>query len=138
MTIRDKELNQNSPENVLGWWLVKMSDSFQDFGYGGDEYDNICCGLLANILDFADRHEKAIEMLQWIISSEGTKFLDKKEYQSAGNMVSIKTDVLCGYIWDNEGDVYPDSEEEKEETLKIMRKWIDMYAQPSKYVLQLW
>ena len=129
--------NPNSPENVLGVWLEKMSQHFIDYGHGGDDYDSNCDALLSHILSFADDNGKIVEMFQWLNSEAGNRFLNRKEYQSAGNMVSIKIPNVCEFIWEANLDEAPQTEEDFLATESKLKEWVDTFDSTCRYALHL-
>jgi hypothetical protein len=112
----------NSPENLLGKWLKNMSEFFSTHGIeNGYGYDANCSALLAHILIFANKHGKILEMFRWLISSDGSEFLDREEYQHAGNMVAIKIHVVGDFLEDLDLDT--DDKSEEQLLIKKLTEW---------------
>ena len=137
MNAKDKVANPNSPENLLGSWLRKMSNLFSDYDFDSDDYDSNCMSLLANILSFADDHKKIVEMLQWLDSDVGYEFINSEQYQPAGNMVSIKIDVIKEFLWDAELDLISTSPEEHQSTVRKLQEWVKINIEYCRYQLIL-
>jgi len=86
--------NLNSPENVLGDWLIGMSDEIQSLAFVIDDYEKTRSALLAIVLDFSNKNKKLMEMYFWLKSDDGKEFLYRDEYQPAGGMVAGELDVI--------------------------------------------
>jgi hypothetical protein len=137
MTDKDNDANPNSPEKLLGSWLTKMSDLYSDYDFDGDDYDSECSSLLANILSFADDHKKIVEMLQWLDSGVGYEFINSEKYLPAGNMVSIKIDVVKDFLWDAELDLLEASPEEHQSMVRKLQEWVEINMDYCRHQLTL-
>jgi hypothetical protein len=87
-----KTENPNSPDNLLGTWLRLNITNFYERGHGPVE--DVGDMLLANILDFADDHEKLEQMYDWIISSKGVSFFSNKDLKPFGEEINRSMDRL--------------------------------------------
>jgi hypothetical protein len=62
---------KNTPEKLLGSWLIKLSLESIDFKDIAPEQ-----AIIAHLLKFSDQQDKLFEMYQWCISTEGEKFFN--------------------------------------------------------------
>lgn len=80
-------LNPNNPHRLLGTWLTRVTDDYLDSRIEGENFDGT--SILANILDFANDHKVAPQMLAWLQSPKGIKFLESRdEYDPASGYLS--------------------------------------------------
>jgi hypothetical protein len=62
------------PDRVLGSYLFKLQKIMADLK--PEEKANFGANVLANILDFGGKQNKSKELYAWLISDEGTEYLD--------------------------------------------------------------
>ena len=111
--------NPNSPENLLGKWFYAIDKHVIDHNLTGSEKEiAIGKGALAHLLEFADRHNKLIEMYNWLMESEGQLFLMNNSRIS--DFVFHESRSLS-FIVNGEEELYP---EDFEDAIEIIRAWI--------------
>lgn len=71
--ILEEFFKEDTPDRVLGSFLYRAIGAQKRMG--AKSKVNFGAALLASILDFAKQHEKADAMLQWLLSNEGTQYL---------------------------------------------------------------
>jgi len=94
--------NLNNPHRLLGTWIKKLDDDFvlyelleeeKNISEASDEL--ISNSLLSTVLKFAKKYSKSKEMLFWLGSKDGKKFLSNfNEYDSASGKLSSAADAF--------------------------------------------
>ncbi len=94
--------NLNNPHRLLGSWIKRLDDDLDVYDLikeenGLSEVSNeiVENSLLSTVLRFAKRHQKEIEMLSWLGSKEGQKFLN---YFDASYSVGPKLAKAATYL----------------------------------------
>lgn len=76
----------NSPENVLGTWLLKLVQMHgPDFYSFGETQAGF---MTATVLNLAKTHKKTFQMFAWLVGSNGKEFLNREAYQPIGSRIS--------------------------------------------------
>ena len=82
----------NSPENVLGTWLLKVvelhSPNFYSFGQAQ------AVSKAAAILNLAKNHKRTFQMFAWLVGENGTEFLSREPYQPIGSRISSELERI--------------------------------------------
>jgi hypothetical protein len=82
----------NSPENVLGTWLLKLVQM-----HGPDFYSfgEVQAGFMtAAVLNLAKTHKKTFQMFAWLVGENGKEFLNREPYQPIGSRISIELERI--------------------------------------------
>ena len=82
----------NSPENVLGTWLLKLVElhgpNFYSFG-------EVQAGFMtAAVLHLAQTHKKTFQMFAWLVGENGKEFLNREPYQPIGSRISSELERI--------------------------------------------
>ncbi len=84
--------NPNSPENLLGKWFEEIEHYESSHNLIGTDQENIIArGSLSHILDFSDKHNKLIEMYNWLVSEDGHLFLQHNSRPSEFVYFELRT-----------------------------------------------
>jgi hypothetical protein len=123
--------NPNSPENLLVPWINSNTTRFYAYGNG----DTVTFGktLLACIFDFADSHNKLLEMYNWLDSQEARDVLLSEACDTSGGWILDAVEQMVQLVNKLENDTDDDTDE-------IIKKIIDenaYYLEPLRYDLVL-
>ena len=123
--------NPNSPDNLLVPWINSNSRRFYEYGNG----NNAAFGrtLLACIFDFADSHNKLLEMFNWLKSNEARNVLLSDACDSSGEWILDAFNQMVELVGKLENETDDDTDD-------IIRKAIDenaYYLEPLRYDLVL-
>lgn len=123
--------NPNSPDNLLGKWFEQIEIFAIDHDLIGTEQEYVLArGCIAHILEFADQHNKLIQMYNWLISNEGDKFL--QDHSRPSQLVSSELkDLSFDINWEN----YILHDEVN--SIAALREWMGFFAYPLPSQLKL-
>jgi hypothetical protein len=125
------EDNPNSPENLLGPWLIMMDDFM--FSHRVEDRDTTppLYAITAHILDFADQKGKLVEMINWLATD------DAKEYFK--NASSFSSDIYSELVWliSLQDPWAPEDIENQNEFFGFLRGWILEKSQELPHYLEL-
>lgn len=140
---------KNTPEKLLGSWLIKLEH--ESFDLKGIEPEQ---AIIAHLLKFSDRQEKLFEIYQWCLSLDGEKFFDSNDsFPYAANCICDELKEITEGNFkslsmnadeENEEDLEEDLEEDtddapltKEKILANLRHYIKLYDRPLPFELKL-
>ena len=119
--------NPNSPENLLAPWMLANTRRFYEYGNGNTYiFGQI---ILLHILEFADKHDKFMDMFRWMCTPEATDFFYSEECNPTGEWVMYQYEKIINEISDNE--------EVSEEEVRTALEQFDENWEPLKYDLTL-
>jgi hypothetical protein len=110
--------NPNSPENLLGPWLIMMDDFMFSHFVEDRELTPPRYAIVAHLLDFADQNGKLVEMINWLATD------DAKEYFK--NASSYSSDIYSELVWliSLQDPWDPEDIENQNEFFGFLRGWI--------------
>ena len=110
--------NPNSPENLLGPWLIMMDDFMFSHIVEDRELTPPRYAIVAHLLDFADQKGKLLEMINWLATD------DAKEYFKNASSYSsdIYSDLVSLMSYQDPFD--PEDIESQNEFIEFLREWI--------------
>ncbi len=134
--------NPNSPENLLVPWINSNTTRF--YAYGNGDTATFGKTLLACIFDFAQSHNKLLEMYKWLDSREASDILLSKACEKSGEWILDAYEEMVQLVnkLENEEE-YTNDESDGDivlDTDQIIKKVIDenaYYLEPLRYDLVL-
>jgi hypothetical protein len=98
--------NLNNPHRLLGTWIKNIDDEYdlyelleKEKNISEASNELIENSLLSTVLNFARKYRKTTEILYWLGSRDGKKFLSNfDEYDSASGKLSSAADVFLKVI----------------------------------------
>ncbi|BDT79765.1 hypothetical protein [Polynucleobacter yangtzensis] len=116
-----KKINPNSPDNLLGPWFNKIEEYETNANLIGSEQEYILArGSLSHLLDFADQHNKLTQMYNWLLTNEGSDFLETHSRSSQFVFFEFK-DLSFDISWNN----FISSDDV--DTVLELKEWIEFY-----------
>ncbi len=142
---------KNTPEKLLGSWLIKLS--LENFDFKGIEPEQ---AIIAHLLKFSDQQEKLFEMYHWCLSPDGEKFFDSNDsFPYAANCICDELkEITEGNFKNLSMNADEENEEDldesenleentddapliKEKILENLRRYISLYERPLPFELKL-
>ncbi|MBU3595646.1 hypothetical protein ICN10_04410 [Polynucleobacter sp. 86C-FISCH] len=126
-----KKINPNSPDNLLGKWFESIDIYEIDNDLMGTSKEYILArGALSHLLNFADQNNKLMQMYNWLLSNEGSDFLENHSRASQFVYFELK-DLSYAINWEN----YISSNDV--DSILALKEWIEFYQCPLPSYLTL-
>ena len=113
----------NSPENVLGKWLLA---TLEIYSYRIENFNEVQVGFsTAAILNLAKKHNKIFQMFEWLVGENGKEFLTRKDYSPIGSMIFAEVDQIK--------NTYQGNPTEKDIEKYLQEKYRPLHNEPKLY-----
>ena len=92
-TVLDVFFDYDSPDRVLGSYLYRVSKLYKNLSV--TEKKNFGKNVLAEILSFAKSQNKCLEMYEWLISKEGSDYLEQHDHLEPAGLALVNALDQC-------------------------------------------